>query len=906
MMKGLCTPRRRTRRALALTTAALMCGASGTALAQDAAQPAAGVNAPPQDIAEPTPEETTAEDIIVTGSRIRGVAPVGSSVITLGSESLEKTPATNVVDLLRRVPQVSGAGINESVSGVVGPGVSSSNATRTGAINLRGVGPKATLVLFGGQRLATSGLNGAQTDPASIPSSVLERVEVVADGASAIYGSDAVAGVVNFIPRTRYDGLVARARLSEADDYSQRQLSIMGGVDWDNGGLIVAFQHDYNSRLRGVDRDYYRSDLTDRGGDDYRSQQCNPGNIIVDGIPYAIPEGGVTSANADQLVPNTRNLCEVYRLGDILGQQERNAGYASITQELTPGLSVFARGFYAERRFDANDTQQGSTSSVANLTVPSTNPYFVAPPGTDPSSVVVQYFFGADAPLAFSGLSKSHLATIGADLELGGTWKVSTTANWAHSSDVVNAFFALPAALTAALNSTDPATAFNPFGGGNSQAVRDAVFSSYFNSRPRSRIFSSQAELSGTLFDISGGAVRLAAGFDYTRMHFRGESNRGTQAAPVTTVAQNQRSIHSGYAELYVPLFGSANATPGFERLELSLAGRYDDYSDVGGTFNPKFGVNWSPVRDLTFKGSYGTSFKAPYLSDTLSPKSGAALVVTTQPDPSSPTGSSTGLQINDGNPGLSPEEATTWTIGAEWRPTSDLTLTATYFNLDYTGQITAPAINTVLVNPLFAGTVIRNPTQQQVDDLIANSGLRINGVLPAQVDFIFDGRPSNLSATQAAGFDFVLSYDKRLDWGDIYASVGGTLVTQYDIKVTDAAPAQNVLNTIYYPPRFRFNADAGWSNAGWAASATLRFLNGYTNNLVTPDEKIDANATLDLRVGYEFEQGSPWLEGLGVSLEVTNVFDTDPPFVNIQGGVDASAASLFGRMFTLVLEKKF
>lgn len=886
-----------------LAVTLLLAGVSHGALAQVAPVPA---EAPAADATESAAAE--GDEIVVTGSRIRGVAPVGSSVISVDQAMIAREPATNVVDLLRRVPQVSGAGINESFSGVVGPGVTSSNATRTGAINLRGVGPKATLVLFGGQRLAAAGFNGAQIDPTGIPTPALERVEVVADGASAIYGSDAVAGVVNFIPRTRYNGVDARIRASQADGYRQIQASFLGGINWASGSAVVAYEHYYNSRLRGVDRDYYRSDLTARGGRDYRSNQCNPGNIIVNGISYAIPAGGVTPATANLLVPNTRNLCENYRLGDIMAEQNRDAVYGSLRQELAPGIELWARGFFADRRYNANDTQQGSTSAVANLTVPRTNAYFVAPPGTNPASVTVGYYFGNDLPLRFVGRSQAYQATTGIDARLGGSWKANASASWGRTKDVVNAYFAFNTALTTALASSNPAIAFNPFGGGNSQAVNDNVFSSYLDGRPISHVFSGQLGLNGNLFDIGGGAVRLATGFDYSQYKFHLSTNSGTKATGVRTISDNARKVYSGFAELYVPLFGAPNARAGLQRLELSMAGRYDHYSDVGNTFNPKFGLNWSPVGGLTFKGSYGTSFRAPFLADTLSPRSGAALVVTTSADPQSPTGSSTGLQINDGRAGLVPESATTYTLGAEWRPAAvpGLTASLTWFDLDYKDEISAPVINTVLVNPVFAGSVIRNPTAQQVADLIATSGLPIRGVLPTTVNFIFDGRPSNLGGTRTNGFDFALNYDRKLGWGDVYGSLSGTYLTRYDVRVTKIAPARDVLNTIYYPPRFRANAEFGWSNNGVSASTTVRYLNSYRNNLITPEEKVRGNVTVDLRLGYTVEDGPRWLKGTSVDFQVSNVFDRDPPYVNVQGGVDPSAASLIGRMFTVTLGKKW
>jgi hypothetical protein len=234
------------------------------------------------------------------------------------------------------------------------------------------------------------------------------------------------------------------------------------------------------------------------------------------------------------------------------------------------------------------------------------------------------------------------------------------------------------------------------------------------------------------------------------------------------------------------------------------------------------------------------------------------------------------------------------------------LKLTASYFHLDYKGQISAPVSTNVLINPIFTFTVTRNPTPAQVQDLINTTHLPVNGVLPPNVAFIFDGRPNNLGSTIESGVDFTVSWDHPTAWGDFYAIGSGTYLISYDAKVTPVAPTQDLRNTIYYPPTFRAMAELGWNRGGWNASTTVNYLNSYKNNLATPTQTVDASTTVDARVSYRFDDASWWTRGLEVTLGVNNVFDTDPPFVNIQGGVDPTVANLIGRMFTLTLDKKW
>src|SRR5690606_18803172 len=157
-------------------------------------------------------------------------------------------------------------------------------------INLRGLGPYSTLTLIDGHRAVS---NGRSIDPSFMPSLGLERIEVLADGASAVYGSDAIAGVVNLIPRRYVDGGQVFARYGMGDEYEEKQVGASWGTIWDSGQLHLAYEYSFRSNLNGADRDFFRADQRSRGGPDYRPTQCNPGSIVVGGVSYAIPEGGV-------------------------------------------------------------------------------------------------------------------------------------------------------------------------------------------------------------------------------------------------------------------------------------------------------------------------------------------------------------------------------------------------------------------------------------------------------------------------------------------------------------------------------------------------------------------------------------------------------------------------------------
>src|SRR5688572_2110948 len=223
----------------------------------------------------PTPpaDEGSLDEIIVTGSRIRGAQPVGSTVTTMSREDIQLAAPVSTTALVQRLPQVFNLGVSENSRGQSG---GSGNITYGSAINLRGLGPYSTLTLIEGHRAVPQGTTGFGVDASIIPPAALERVEVVADGASALYGSDAVAGVVNLILRRDFEGVEASVRGGSGDAYSERQASLIGGFGWEGGNLMAAYEFASHSNLNGLDRDFFRGDLTARGGRDFRVAQCNP------------------------------------------------------------------------------------------------------------------------------------------------------------------------------------------------------------------------------------------------------------------------------------------------------------------------------------------------------------------------------------------------------------------------------------------------------------------------------------------------------------------------------------------------------------------------------------------------------------------------------------------------------
>ena len=843
----------------------------------------------------PTGDAPAAEqEVIVTGSRIRGIDPVGSAVIAIDAEQIMEEPVTSTNDILRRVPQVVSLGANRA-GGSAQNGAA--NATRGAGINLRGLSTNATLLLYDGKRLPPQGTQGQFTDPSAIPSIALGRIEVVADGTSAVYGSDAVAGVVNLILRKDFSGIEARGRYGITDaDYYEAQAALLVGHKWDGGYIMAAGEYAKNNNLFGSELDFYTSDNRSRGGRDLRGTNCAPGTIVAGGVNYAIPAGGVTSANVGSLVAGTRNQCEFLDIAQVIPDQERWSGVAAISQEITDGIRIFADGFYSRR--------SGTLlfNPTANANVPSTNPFFVSPvPGA--TSVTVQTSFLAETgPLPNPYWASTWNASAGVEADLFGDFQGTVYYAYGKSEEVadrrrsgINA-----GALNAALADTNPATALNVFGGPNNPATLAAITDNYFVITGRTRLEVINAQMDGSLFEIPGGNVRIAVGGEHRVEYTYTDLFIGRSAAANHVTDAGSRNVDAVFAELFIPIVGAGNGSPGLERLSLSIAGRHENYSDFGSTTNPKIGVTYSPWQGLVLKGSYGTSFRAPTFTEVSTVGGGAGLYFDTLPGPS---GNQIGIGIAGGNPGLQPEKATTWSFGVDVAPVAlpGFTASVNYFRIDYTDQIQAlRGTPGLLTNPIYSQFVQFNPTPAQISALV-NSGLPINAAInQSLVTFIADGRRQNLGTSLFRGLDFTAAY--RWNWGgvDLDAGIQGTYVLDYLFEAVPGAGLVDVLDTIGFTQKFRTQADIGAKVGGFKSRLTWNHLNGYTNTTSTVVREVSNYDTFDLLVGYDFT------DRIGLSLDVRNLFDEDPPFVDTTNGFDPQAANPIPRMFAITANVKF
>lgn len=841
-------------------------------------------------------------DVVVTGTRIRGQAPVGSNVISIDRKAIAESGYATTQQIAQSIPQNFGGGPNES-TGPAGTFDANAglNATRGASINLRGLGASSTLVLLNGDRAPLSGFGGIFADISMIPVSAIERIEVVADGASAIYGSDAVAGVVNILPRLHFRGAETSVRYGSADGAAQEfQASQIIGAHWTGGELVLAYEYYRRNRLAASDRTFATDDLRRFGGADHRANYADPGTIFAGGQSFAIPDRqNGTALTASDLTVGAINRGDTWTGADILPQQQRHSGFVAASQELGTGFRVYAHGLVTLRSYD----QRQRANYDTRRTVPVSNPFYVDPIGTR-QPIGVNYAFSRDLGNE-TGRGKADGVGLTSGVEAKrGAWTIDLHGTWGRQfqrDDELNRVNS--ARLAVALADTNPATAYNLFGDGPSTnpATIDAVRGSSRNSFT-ALAWSFALRADGPLFALPGGDVRLAAGGEYRFDRFtdNGSTYDTATLTPVWSAPiafPGPRRVRAGYAELLIPVFGGATTLPAFRRLDLSAAARTERYSDFGATTNPKLGATWEIVSGLTVRGTYGKSFRAPSFSELRQDPGTQAIFSYTIPDPSAASGQANVIVLRGNDPHLRPERATTWTLGGDVKPAvlPGFHLGITYFNIDYRDRIASPAaqIFNFLVNrSTYAPITTPNPSAAEVAALYA-SPIFVNFLnIPVTAPFsaIVDARLQNLSVVKERGVDLDAGYSFDLAKGR--AEIGGSATRIFAIEqgLTARSPLENVVNVLGNPVDLKGRGRVSWSNAHFSVVAFANYVGSYVNRSNTIPQRVAAWTTFDLQLNYTFASGRGALGGIRVALSATNLFDRDPPYAAYYIGSYGSA----------------
>lgn len=741
------------------------------------------------------------EEITVTGTNIRGIENNTAPVTVLTRSYIDATGYSTTGRLLESVTQ-NFALANRS--GYLTPGVSGNNREQGSSVNLRGLGEGTTLVLLNGRRLAP-GYRSAAVDISALPLSAIDRVEILPDGASALYGSDAVGGVVNFILRDDFEGAETRLRAGTADSIDEYRASQAVGNSWDSGNVIASVEYYKRDLLLASDRDFIQNAV---------------------------------------------------RLGSIAPEEENYSALLTGRQDLAGSLSLFLDALYTRRdsfnrggRIDLNETTQNDNDQA--------------------------------------------VATLGVDWSVGGDWQIELAGSYAR-------------------NEIDQFLSNSSLTGLNSNVLRNTLFT----------IEGAEMKADGPLFNLPGGSVRAAIGVGYRSEAYEELSVFQRTGATSFSIDVDQ-DIESAFSEVYVPIVGKGNAVTGVQALELSLAGRYDDYSTAGSSFDPQAGLMWEPVGGLRLRARYGTSYKAPNLIDyTLAGN-------LAQAGRANLPGTPYVLQVAgiDAN-SLQPQESESSSFGLELRPESlpGWVASLNYYRIRYDNLVGTPANGNaavILTNPAaYQDLIFNNPSVDLVNQFIAIgrqgrgfAALNPNGTpnlnfTPSMVTVIVDGRRRNLSLVRAEGVDLASQYAFEVGASSLFFGLNGTYILDQEQQVTDSAPEIDTVDTIYNPPDWRGRGFVGWRMQGWSANVFVNQTDSYIDNRLVTRPTVDSYTTIDARVAYDFSArfNRGFLSGLSIALSAQNVADEEPPRVTLiattDSGFDATNADPLGRFISLEISK--
>lgn len=992
-----------------------------------AAAPLSAQDQETQPAATPTGAETPQTDadgsapaagsnaIIVTGSRIKR-DPNNSSlplqVVTV--EELNREGITSPEQMLQYL-STSGTGPENLASNADVVSGAQRGTNGLSAANLRGQGSAATLVLLNNRRVAAHGLSGGAVDVNQIPFQAIERVEILKDGASAIYGTDAIGGVVNFITKTNFEGLGLSGNVDVTQrgdgniyrvgaiagwgDLQENGFNIMGAVSYRSNRILQGNQRDFTSGNRpsqGLSIDTRGTPIATIFNIGANPNQTplgtltqgltliapNGANVAGGGInPLDLPGGAGCESMPDGMNydfelwqnPATFYACSFDTGRNVVIQQPIDTltyfGRAvaefndhRLSFEVT-GSDADSAKLFSQNQYSANNTTlpiayplNARTSATYNTVF---NQLVTAFPG---SAAALQARYGR--PIAFryrclicgqreyTTNSKTFRASLGLEGPIFEGWDYRAGASYARSettSQLGKGYH-----FRGVLIANDPATPFDDRGLSDTRAPTAPGASGpgivgLFNSgiiNPFSLVQTPEAlaaldavsaegtllyggkyevkqldySISGSLFDLPGGAIQMALGFDYRREDytFNGSPADLVSAPNIFNAAFDNanalpfasREVKAAYAEVLFPIL---------DTLEVTAAGRVDDYSGFGSTFNPKVSFKFRPFDFLMFRGSYNTGFRVPTFNQifngrTESPTNTGANIADprTCPTPTAPVASNPGCVlitpdvVTGGNPNLGPETAEQFSLGVVFQPARLWSASVDFWNINVDDTIQLFSFRDLLNNySQFTDRFTIDPatnTITDIDSTWANAGARRTQGLEVSFRGGFDLRETSTVTFGLDGTYLLRKREALLPGSPLGPSLIGVFSFNGDLGL-----------------RWRHNAFVTYSDDSWNVSLSQIFRNGYQNQKLPgiasgAVSRPDFNEHVDNYILYNF---AATFKGLAPNYSLTfgvrNVFDTDPPFAisydslgGSGGAWEPRVADPRGRSFTVAVETKF
>ena len=840
------------------------------------------------------------ERIEVTGSAIKRIdAETAVPVTIVKMDDLKAQGVTSVEQIMASLSAVQ---MNQTTSQQVGSGTGGAAFA-----NLRGIGANKTLVLLNGRRIANNAIDGSAPDLNMIPFAAIERVEVLRDGASSLYGTDAIGGVINFITRKDYSGGVvtvgvdkpmkAGGESSNANigfgfgDLATQGFNVFGFVDISRTDPINGMQRPFNARFPGglsptpFPANYYQNgDVTG-----------NPAAPGCSNPSFLVPTGDGTSC-----------YISTSAFVDYTTKSERKSamlrGSLKLAQDHTLSLEWFTTSNDSVARIAP--VPYGTLWMNKYRPDGSLNPYFPGNPGAitpaftiDPNYTVANMnprgkLFTLKPGFiivkwrALDGGSRTNesqndqsrlLASLDGTIA-GWDYQVGASVNENKIKENVSGYSDGNKIATAMANGL-----INPFGAQDAdgqKAIQEALLGGNLQNH-RGKVSTVDGRVSRELGDWfkSGNNAALAIGAEFRHEDFRSAANAPVAELLVASTGVDPNSLSEGKRDVYA-LYSELNV-PVTKQLDVTVAARFDKYSDFGNTVNPKLGVRYQPAKNLLFRGSYSTGFRAPSLYELNASQAytntGTVSDPVNCPDGKNPIpGKSKALNCNvqfqrltGGNTDLEPEKAKNLTFGVVYEPTVDTSFGVDFWWIKQKNTIAALSENTVLGDHVtFAQYIKRN----------SSGDLSIDGFsCPGSTCGYLDLRQQNLGGTNANGVDLSAQWRLRMGAaGNLTMTLNSTFVDKYEYQDYAGGPwNQNVGIYVGNGPVFRWQhaVTATWKLGVWTVGGVAHYKSGYIDQ--DPSNKVKPYATAD-----GFVSVTPTKQAT-ITLGVTNLFDRDPPYSN-------------------------
>ncbi|MGB0987652.1 MAG: TonB-dependent receptor domain-containing protein [Pseudoalteromonas spongiae] len=912
---------------------------------------------------EQTTKDTEIERVEVLGSNIKRAQVADTLPITvMSSDDIAATGAATGEELLRSIPQIGEMAFNNerAIGGV--------NDARgdVSSINLRGLGTGNTLTLLNGRRLVLH--PGTQTEnfvPVStvnantLPVSGLKRVEVLRDGAAAIYGSDAVAGVVNYVLKDDYEGsrISVNHGTSQGTELSQTSISGATGLSFndDKTHLTMSLSLYDRKGMPASDRDYAASQ-------DRREYAGLPeeyiGDTQLDNRSTSSPWGefSTDTLKTFHIQPNTMSGC-VVELGDGLcadkgslsrdmrydraleqsmtSDVQRANFYGYLNHDLDNDITLFGEAIYYHAETQRWREQAGNLTAQRFTISPDAyyNPFG--------ETVTMRRYRPVDTGLrdiqvkdtsfrVLTGLSGYYQDW---DWESAVLYSEAKTHDKTYNRIDANAFFD-------AVNSTDAATAYNIFNGAdpanlnsgdatpNSQAVIDQFLVNIDRESKTSLALMDFKVSNAALFELGDGEVGMASGVEFRRETYSDDrdplldgskaffdknsgemlSESGVLGSSNTPDSNGSRNVFSAYVEFVAPLLMDRAFA---KNLELQLAARYENFSDVGSVTKPKVALSWMPSDWLQVRAAYAEGFRAPNLPQVVEQGISRS---NTRYDPI--TDSSYGItEIRGGNKNLKPEDDTNTSFGLVLMPFDNITVTADWWNIEQDGVV----------------GILNSQTHLLYDSLLRSQGGSNANVIRGDDNEVIhvNNQYDNLSPREIEGVDFSVFYDLKTDFGNFDFKVNAARLIRFEQQPDDitaqvlaaqqagdpAVPESIVITGAgdliqqNGRPEWRAYASMRFKRDQWSVGTTANYVSDFYDTSITTSDgeplPIDSFTTINLYGDYRFKDAG-WLSKTRIRVGVRNIADEKPPIADESFGYFSSVHSNRGRYFYFDISKSF